>query len=70
MKLSRGSGKATLPGLLAVYRLKDRDHLCFSDETPPPGGVPPGAPEGAPSPESCPPVGVVVVSTPTARVTV
>lgn len=40
MKLSRGSGKATLPGMLAAYRLGDRDYLSFADEPPPPGGTP------------------------------
>lgn len=41
MKLSRGSGKATLPGLLQAYRFPDHDLLCLADEPPPPGDATP-----------------------------
>lgn len=40
MKLARGSGKATLPGLLQAYRFADRDLLALHDEPPPAGGRP------------------------------
>ena len=40
MKLARGSGKATLPGLLQCYRFGDHDLLTLSNEPPPPGGTP------------------------------
>jgi nicotinate phosphoribosyltransferase len=40
MKLSRGSGKATLPGLLQVYRFSDHDFLMLQDEEAPKGGIP------------------------------
>lgn len=40
MKVARGSGKATLPGLLQVYRFADHDLLCCADEPPPAGGRP------------------------------
>lgn len=39
MKMSRGSGKATLPGMLQVYRFEDHDLICLADE-PNPGGEP------------------------------
>lgn len=38
MKLSRGSGKATLPGPLSVYRYADHDLLALPGEAVPPGG--------------------------------
>jgi nicotinate phosphoribosyltransferase len=40
MKLARGSGKATLPGLLQCYRMAGHDLLCCADESAPRGGVP------------------------------
>jgi nicotinate phosphoribosyltransferase len=40
MKVARGSGKATLPGLLQVYRFADHDLLCCADEPAPAGGRP------------------------------
>lgn len=40
MKLSRGSGKATLPGLLQVYRFGDHDLIATAEEPAPPGGRP------------------------------
>ncbi len=40
MKLARGSGKATLPGRLQVYRFSDHDLLTLHDEPPPPEGRP------------------------------
>jgi len=40
MKLARGSGKATLPGRLQVYRLSDHDLLTLHDEPAPAGGTP------------------------------
>lgn len=40
MKLARGSGKATLPGLLQAYRFSDHDLLCMRDEPAPDGGKP------------------------------
>lgn len=40
MKLARGSGKATLPGLLQAYRFADHDLLTLQEEPPPPGGQP------------------------------
>jgi nicotinate phosphoribosyltransferase len=36
MKLARGSGKATLPGILSAYRFADHDLLCLHDEPAPP----------------------------------
>lgn len=39
MKLARGSGKATLPGLLQVYRFADHDLICTAEESSP-GGTP------------------------------
>ena len=39
MKLARGSGKATLPGLLQVYRFADHDVIATADEAPA-GGTP------------------------------
>jgi nicotinate phosphoribosyltransferase len=39
MKLSKGSGKATLPGLMQVYRFGDHDVLATAEEAPP-GGTP------------------------------
>ncbi len=39
MKLSRGSGKATLPGMLAAYRYADHDLLCLADEPAPPAAL-------------------------------
>lgn len=38
MKLSRGSGKATLPGMLQCYRFEDHDLLTLAEEPEPPGG--------------------------------
>jgi nicotinate phosphoribosyltransferase len=40
MKISRGSGKATLPGLLQVYRYADHDLVALADEGGPSGGEP------------------------------
>jgi nicotinate phosphoribosyltransferase len=40
MKLSRGSGKATLPGRLQVYRASDHDLVATAEEAPPAGGRP------------------------------
>lgn len=40
MKLARGSGKATLPGRLQVYRFPDHDLLTLHDEPARPGGTP------------------------------
>jgi nicotinate phosphoribosyltransferase len=40
MKLARGSGKATLPGLLQCYRFGDHDLLTLSNEPAPTGGTP------------------------------
>lgn len=40
MKLARGSGKATLPGRLQVYRFADHDLLTLADEPAPSSGVP------------------------------
>lgn len=40
MKWSRGSAKATLPGMLQVYRFSDHDVLALRDEEPPKGGTP------------------------------
>lgn len=40
MKLARGSGKATLPGLLQAYRCSDHDLLALADEPPPAHGQP------------------------------
>jgi nicotinate phosphoribosyltransferase len=38
MKVSRGSGKATLPGALQVYRFDDHDLIALAGEPPPLGG--------------------------------
>jgi nicotinate phosphoribosyltransferase len=38
MKLSRGTGKATLPGELQVHRFADHDLVALSDEAVPSGG--------------------------------
>jgi nicotinate phosphoribosyltransferase len=38
MKLARGTGKATLPGRLQVYRFADHDVVALADEAAPPGG--------------------------------
>jgi nicotinate phosphoribosyltransferase len=38
MKLSRGSGKATLPGELAAYRFGDHDLIALAGEAAPSGG--------------------------------
>jgi nicotinate phosphoribosyltransferase len=38
MKLARGSGKATLPGLLQVWRYPDHDLVALADEATPAGG--------------------------------
>jgi nicotinate phosphoribosyltransferase len=38
MKLSRGSGKASLPGLVQVWRTADHDLVGLADEPGPPGG--------------------------------
>jgi len=40
MKLARGSGKATLPGRLQVYRFADHDLLTLHDEPMPVSGRP------------------------------
>lgn len=40
MKLSKGSGKATLPGRLQVYRFDDHDLLATQEEAAPAGGTP------------------------------
>ncbi|MEO6420418.1 MAG: hypothetical protein ABIP39_13460 [Polyangiaceae bacterium] len=40
MKFARGSGKATLPGELQVYRHDDHDVVALAHEAPPSGGVP------------------------------
>jgi nicotinate phosphoribosyltransferase len=40
MKLSRGSGKMTLPGRLATYRYADHDLIALADEPAPAGGRP------------------------------
>jgi hypothetical protein len=40
MKLARGSGKATLPGRLQVYRFSDHDLLSLADEPAPAHGTP------------------------------
>jgi len=40
MKLARGSGKATLPGLLQVWRYADHDLVALADEATPAGGRP------------------------------
>jgi nicotinate phosphoribosyltransferase len=40
MKLSRGSGKATLPGRLQAYRFADHDLVALADEPAPSGGRP------------------------------
>jgi nicotinate phosphoribosyltransferase len=40
MKLSRGSGKATLPGELQTYRFGDHDLVALASETAPSGGKP------------------------------
>jgi nicotinate phosphoribosyltransferase len=38
MKVARGSGKATLPGMLQAHRYPDHDLLALLEETVPPGG--------------------------------
>jgi nicotinate phosphoribosyltransferase len=38
MKLARGSGKATLPGMLQAYRFSDHDLIATAEEPPPSGG--------------------------------
>jgi nicotinate phosphoribosyltransferase len=38
MKIARGSGKATLPGSLQVYRFADHDLVALADEPAPSGG--------------------------------
>ncbi len=38
MKLARGTGKATLPGRLQVYRFSDHDLVALADEAVPSGG--------------------------------
>jgi nicotinate phosphoribosyltransferase len=40
MKLSRGSGKATLPGELQAYRMSDHDLVALASEAPPAGAKP------------------------------
>jgi nicotinate phosphoribosyltransferase len=40
MKFARGSGKATLPGELQVYRFADHDLVALADEAAPSGGKP------------------------------
>lgn len=40
MKLARGTGKATLPGLLQAYRFSDHDLILLADEPAPAGGRP------------------------------
>lgn len=40
MKLAKGSGKATLPGELQVYRFPKFDYVCLSHEIPPTAGKP------------------------------
>jgi nicotinate phosphoribosyltransferase len=40
MKLSRGSGKMTLPGRLAAYRFADHDLVALDEEPAPSGGRP------------------------------
>jgi len=40
MKLSRGSGKATLPGPLQVHRFADHDRIALADEAAPAGATP------------------------------
>jgi nicotinate phosphoribosyltransferase len=40
MKLAKGSGKATLPGRLQVYRFTDHDLVALQEETAPNGGRP------------------------------
>ncbi len=40
MKICRGSGKATLPGQLQVYRFGDHDLVALDSEAPPSGGKP------------------------------
>jgi nicotinate phosphoribosyltransferase len=40
MKVARGSGKATLPGELQVYRHADHDLVALADEPAPSGGQP------------------------------
>jgi nicotinate phosphoribosyltransferase len=39
MKLAKGSGKATLPGKLQVYRFADHDLLATAEEAAPAGGT-------------------------------
>src|SRR5262249_52386362 len=38
--LSKGSGKATLPGEIQAYRLRDHDLVTLADEQAPSGGRP------------------------------
>jgi nicotinate phosphoribosyltransferase len=40
MKLAKGSGKATLPGVLQAWRYSDHDLIGFADESVPAGGRP------------------------------
>jgi nicotinate phosphoribosyltransferase len=40
MKLSKGSGKATLPGEIQAYRFADHDLVALADEPAPSGGRP------------------------------
>jgi nicotinate phosphoribosyltransferase len=40
MKFSKGSGKATLPGELQVYRFADHDIVALAEEAAPSGGQP------------------------------
>lgn len=40
MKLCRGTGKASLPGLVQAYRFADHDIIATGDEPPPSGGRP------------------------------
>jgi nicotinate phosphoribosyltransferase len=40
MKLSKGSGKATLPGEIQAYRFRDHDLVALADEPAPSGGRP------------------------------
>src|SRR6185369_6962234 len=40
MKLARGTGKATLPGRVQVYRFADHDLVALADEPAPTGGRP------------------------------
>jgi nicotinate phosphoribosyltransferase len=40
MKMAHGSGKATIPGELQVYRFSDHDLVALREEAAPPGGRP------------------------------